>query len=82
MAKQSRGRVPKRLLMRMLAELGLTLTRGDFMGRRRWMVTDKNGKTEYFSSLYNVFYRFQHPKTKKEEALIEPYAQRIRMAIS
>lgn len=82
MAKNTNGRVPKRLLMRMLAELGMTLTRGEFMGRRRWVVTDKNGKSVYFSSLRNAFYRYKDPKTKAEQEKIEPYARRIRMAIS
>lgn len=82
MAKRSRGRVPKSLLVKMLEKLGMTLTRGEFMGRRRWVVEDKNGKAEYFSSLYNVFYKFKNPKTKGKQMEIEPIVQRINRAIS
>lgn len=72
------NRVPKRLLVEMLAILGLTMTRETFMDRRRWKISDGS----YSDSLLAVFNRYRHPKDKKLATKIQPLVTKITRAIS
>ncbi len=75
------NRVPKSLLVKMLDILGLKLTRGDFMGRRMWIVGAPGHKPTYHNSLHDIFKSYRFPKEKGMEEQIKEVRSKINRAI-
>lgn len=75
--KSSGHRVPKSLLVKMLAVLGLKINKS---GRMEWTVSG-NGHTEYFTSMRAIFFKYRKAGDATARATIDPIAMRIEKAI-
>lgn len=78
--KKHQHRVPKTLLVKLLAILGYKLDRGTLVDRRMWRVAG-HGKTEYFPSLMDVFKAYRKAPTNDLQIKIDPYVDTINRAI-